>query len=84
MTDIGPLGWRAETAAVDHGSGGAQGEVVTSIDGIDGVVADRRSVATPVATFDVYLESSQEVRSILVSVDVGKARLTEKVIVKPV
>jgi alpha-mannosidase len=61
--------------------GDAQGEVVTSI---DGVVGDRRSMATPVATFDVYLEPSQEVRSILVSVDVGKARLTEKVTVKPV
>jgi len=60
---------------------GAQGEVVTSI---DGVVADRRSPAGPAASFDVFLEPSQEARSLVVSVDVGKTRLTEKVTVKPV
>src|ERR1035437_141151 len=59
----------------------AKGEVVTSI---DGVVADHRSLTGAGASFDVYLETSQEVRSLLISVDVGKTRLTEKVTVKQV
>jgi alpha-mannosidase len=58
-----------------------QSEVVTTIDGI---VVDRRSLAAPAAPFDIYLEPSQEIRSVLVSVAAGNTRLTEKVIIKPV
>lgn len=58
-----------------------QGEAVTMIDGI---VVDRRSLATPATPFHVYLEPSQETRSVLVSVDAEKIRLSEKVTIKPV
>lgn len=59
----------------------AQGEAVTSV---DGVVVDRRSLAEPAKPFEIYLEPSQETRSLAVSLNVGKARLTEKITVKPV
>lgn len=59
----------------------ALGEAVTSI---DGVVVDRRSLATPARSFEIYVEPSQETRSLVVSVDAGTTRLTEKITVKPV
>jgi alpha-mannosidase len=60
---------------------GLQGEVVTRIDGVE---VDRRSVVSPAAPFDVYLEPSPEVRPLHLSVEVNKSTLTETVVVKPV
>ena len=60
---------------------GTQGEVVTSIDGVE---ADCRTLTSPAAPFDVYLEPSRVTRTLVVTVVSGENRMTETVTQKPV
>ncbi|HEX4322224.1 MAG TPA: glycoside hydrolase family 38 C-terminal domain-containing protein [Acidobacteriaceae bacterium] len=56
-----------------------QGEVVTKIDGVE---VDRRTLSGQPAPFEVYIEPSQQTRSILVSVEANQIARTETVTVK--
>ncbi len=58
-----------------------RGEVVTKVGGVE---LDRRSVTSSSAPFDIYLEPTEEIRSLVVSIEVGKTTLSETVLVKPV
>ena len=58
-----------------------RGDIVTTI---DGTIVDRRALANPAVPFDILLDPSQDVRNVLVSVEAGTTRLTQKVTIKPV
>ena len=60
---------------------GMQGEAITKIDNIE---VDRRTLSDSAAPFDVFIEPSQQTRSMLVSVEANQVAFTETIVVKPV